>query len=111
LTTLRPIVVIKEGSNGLGMQLRLVAGPLDDAAAAAKICAGLIANERSCETTVFDGQRLAMQADEPAAGPTKPPPAAKPVARRRGSSKHVIIDEAPRKPESSSTLSSLLGRR
>ena len=34
LTTLRPIVVIREGSNGLGMQLRLVAGPLDDAAAA-----------------------------------------------------------------------------
>ncbi len=44
LTTLRPIIVIKEGSNGLGMQLRLVAGPLDDAAAAAKICAGLIEN-------------------------------------------------------------------
>jgi hypothetical protein len=111
LTTLRPIVVIREGSNGLGMQLRLVAGPLDDAAAAAKICAGLIVNERTCETTVFDGQRLAMKADEPAANPTKPPPAAKPVARRRGSSRHVIIDEPPKKPESSSTLSSLLGRR
>jgi hypothetical protein len=111
LTTLRPIVVIREGSNGLGMQLRLVAGPLDDAAAAAKICAGLIANERPCETSVFDGQRLAMKADEPAASPTKPPPAARPMARRRGSVKHVIIDEPPKKPESSSTLSSLLGRR
>jgi hypothetical protein len=111
LTTLRPIVVIREGSNGLGMQLRLVAGPLDDAAAAAKICAGLIANERPCETTIFDGQRLAMKADEPAASPTKPPAAAKPVARRRGSSKHVIIDEPPKKPESSSTMSSLFGKR
>jgi hypothetical protein len=111
LTTLRPIVVIREGSNGLGMQLRLVAGPLDDAAAAAKICAGLITNERPCETTVFDGQRLATKADEPAASPTKPPPAAKPVARRRGSSKHVIVDDPPKKPESSSTLSSLFGRR
>ena len=58
LTTLRPIIVIKEGRNGLGMQLRLVAGPLVDAAAAAKICAALIENERTCETTVFDGQRL-----------------------------------------------------
>ena len=67
LTTLRPIIVIKEGNNGLGMQLRLVAGPLSDAAAAAKICAGMIENERPCETTVFDGQRLAMKADEPAA--------------------------------------------
>jgi hypothetical protein len=111
LTTLRPIVVIREGSNGLGMQLRLVAGPLDDAAAAAKICAGLIANDRPCETTVFDGQRLAMKADEPAASPTKPPPAAKPVARRRGGSKHVIADDPPKKPESPSTLSSLFGRR
>jgi hypothetical protein len=88
-----------------------VAGPLDDAAAAAKICAGLIANERPCETTIFDGQRLAMKADEPAASPTKPPTAAKPVARRRGSSKHVIIDEPPKKPESSSTMSSLFGKR
>src|SRR3984893_2789152 len=111
LTTLRPIVVIREGSNGLGMQLRLVAGPLDDAAAAAKICAGLRPNERPCETTIFDGQRLAMKADEPAASPTKPPAAAKPVARRRGSSKHVMIDEAPKKPESSSTMSSLFGKR
>jgi gas vesicle protein len=111
LTTLRPIVVIREGSNGLGIQLRLVAGPLDDAAAAAKICAGLIANERPCETTVFDGQRLAVKADVPAASSTRPPPAAKPVARRRGSSKHVIVDDPPKKPEASSTLSSLFGRR
>ena len=29
LAALRPIIVIKEGNNGLGMQLRLVAGPLE----------------------------------------------------------------------------------
>jgi hypothetical protein len=119
LTTLRPIMVIREGSTGLGMQLRLVAGPINDAAAAAKICAGLIENERPCETTVFDGQRLAMKADEPSAA-TKPadarpalapkPAAAKPVARRRGSSKRVVNDEAAKKPESS-TFSSLFGKR
>ena len=57
LAALRPIIVIKEGNNGLGMQLRLVAGPLTDAAAAAKICAALVESERPCETTVFDGQR------------------------------------------------------
>ena len=72
LTALRPIIVVKERSNGLGMQLRLVAGPLSDAAAAAKICAGLVESERSCETSVFDGQRLAMKSDDaaPSAAPT-----------------------------------------
>jgi hypothetical protein len=130
LTTLRPIIAIKEGKNGLGMQLRLVAGPLSDAAAAAKICAGLIENEHPCETTVFDGQRLAMKANElPAAGKsaetkpaeTKPadakpaetkPVAAKPYSRRRGT-RHVVTEEpAPaKKPESSSMLSSFFVRR
>jgi hypothetical protein len=109
LATLRPIIVVREGTTGLRMQLRLVAGPLGDAAAAAKICAVLIENNRACETAVFDGQRLAMKADEqPAAAAIKP---AKPVARRRGAPKHVLIDEAPKKPDSPSTLSSLFGRR
>ena len=116
LTTLRPIIVVRESSTGLGMQLRLVAGPLNDAAAAAKICAGLIESERACETTVFDGQRLAMKADDPAAatkpaaaGPTKPA-TAKPVARRRGSQKRVANDDPPKKPDSPSTFSSLFKR-
>jgi hypothetical protein len=111
LTTLSPIIVIKEGNNGLGMQLRLVAGPLDDAAAAAKICAGLTANEQPCQTTVFDGQRLAMKIDEPAAAAPTPAPA-KPVARRRNLAKRVTANEEPPKaPEPPSTLSSLFGRR
>ena len=76
-------MVIREGNNGLGMQLRLVAGPLSDAAAAAKICAGLIEKDRPCETAVFDGQRLAMKADEqpvrePKASAAKPAAEAKP---------------------------------
>ena len=58
---LRPIIMIKEGNSGLGMQLRLGAGPLINAAAAAKLCAGLAENNRHCETTVFDGQRLSMR--------------------------------------------------
>ncbi|MEY9555924.1 putative membrane protein [Bradyrhizobium japonicum] len=53
--------MIKEGNAGLGMQLRLGAGPLINAAAAAKLCAGLAENDRHCETTVFDGQRLSMR--------------------------------------------------
>lgn len=69
LAPLRPIVILKEGNNGLGMQLRLGAGPLNDAAAAAKICAGLAENKRTCETTVYDGQRLAVRSDDKEAAP------------------------------------------
>ncbi|SCB51273.1 hypothetical protein GA0061098_1015124 [Bradyrhizobium shewense] len=61
IATLRPIIMIKEGNTGLGMQLRLGAGPLVNAAAAAKFCASLAENDRHCETTVFDGQRLSMR--------------------------------------------------
>jgi hypothetical protein len=64
IAALRPIIMIKEGNTGLGMQLRLGAGPLVNAAAAAKICAGLAESDRHCETTVFDGQRLSMRGQE-----------------------------------------------
>ncbi len=107
LATLRPIIVVKESNSGLGMQLRLVAGPLGDAAAAAKICAALLESERTCETTVFDGQRLAMTPEEPSA-------AVKPSAtRRRGSGKRAaaVVEEPPQKQESPSTLSALFGKR
>jgi hypothetical protein len=104
LTTLRPIIVIKESNNGLGMQLRLVAGPINDAAEAAKICAGMIENERSCTTAVFEGQRLSMNTNEPVA------PDAKPAPRKRYTPKRAAKDEPAQKPESS-TLSSLFSRR
>jgi hypothetical protein len=97
LTSLRPIIVVKERSNGLGMQLRLVAGPLSDAAAAAKICAALVESERSCETAVFDGQRLAIKSDDPA--PSVRPP------RKRTAVKRVSSQEQPPKPKSSALSS------
>lgn len=102
LTTLRPIIVVKELSNGPGMQLRLVAGPLSDAAAAAKLCAALIESKRSCETSVFDGQRLAIKSDEPAAS-ARPP-------RKRTVAKRVSNEEPAPKPKSSA-LSSMFGAR
>jgi hypothetical protein len=105
LTTLRPIIVVKENNTGLGMQLRLVAGPLNDAAAAAKICAALIESQRTCETAVFEGQRLAMKADEPAA--SAKPAAARPVARKR---RFTTTEDAP-KGSQPSMLSSIFGRR
>jgi hypothetical protein len=139
LTTLRPIIVVKESSTGLGMQLRLVAGPLSDAAAAAKICATMVENDRACGTTVFDGQRLALKADEPtgsidaraaakpdAAKPDAAKPdaaksdtvkpdakavAVKPAAHRHSTSKRVTNDPPAKKPDSPSTFSSFFSRR
>jgi hypothetical protein len=112
LTALRPIIVIKEGTNGLGMQLRLVAGPLNDAGAAARICAVLTENKRPCETAIFDGQRLSLQAEDPQ------PSAAKPVPRRRGIAKRaaVVVEEVSKKPEApppptQTTLSSFFNRK
>ena len=111
LTALRPIIVIKESTNGLGMQLRLVAGPLNDAGAAARICAVLTENKRPCETTIFDGQRLSLKSDDP------PPTAAKPCRRRRGIAKRAAaVEEVAKKPEAPpattrATLSSFFNRK
>jgi hypothetical protein len=108
LAALHPIIVVKESTSGLGMQLHLAAGPLQDAAAAAKICAALLESQRACETTVFDGQRLAMAADDtqPVAG-AKAPPSIKPV-RRGYEPRHGRKDDAPPKTETS-PLSSWFG--
>jgi hypothetical protein len=126
LANLRPIIMIRESKTGAGMQLRLGAGPLVNAAAAAKICAGLTENERACETTVFDGQRLSMRGQEaaPQAAPQAetPPASAKPEKqqhRRSYSSKRSKREEPPpppppappAKPETaSSALSSFFNR-
>lgn len=134
IAALRPIIMIKEGGNGLAMQLRLGAGPLINAAAAAKLCAGLAENERRCETTVFDGQRLSMrggsdksqdktseknQDSVPQADSTPTPaPTAKPERHRRSyssrrSSKREEPTPAPQatasaaKPETASTGSTI----
>jgi hypothetical protein len=100
LAALQPIIVIKESKTGLGMQLRLVAGPFSDAAEAAKICAGMAEHQRPCETTVFDGQRLVMKADEtpapsPATAAEKLPETAKPAAHRHVNAKPVTPEEPP----------------
>ena len=115
LAELHPIIVVKESNTGLGMQLRLAAGPLHDAAAAAKICAALIESERTCETTVFDGQRLAVGNDNQQSLPAvKPAPAAKPPSTyyRHGTPRRSQKDDTPPKeaPPAPSTFSSLFRR-
>jgi hypothetical protein len=134
LAALQPIIVIKESTNGLGMQLRLVAGPLNDAAAAARICAKIAENERPCTTTVYDGQRLAVKSDDapastgtisPRAAAEKPQdrsdaekPGEKPKSGRQAWRRHsysrraVVVEEAPKKPETTTagTISSFFHR-
>jgi len=134
LAALQPIIVIKEGNNGLGMQLRLVAGPLTDAAAAARICATMVENERPCSTAVYDGQHLALKTDDmPAStGSISPkmerasetpeaekPAAEKPTATRGGSGRQTwrrhsyqrrtTVEEPPaEKPKTTSSAASTI---
>ena len=56
---LRPLAGIGESKPG-APELRLIVGPLDDVAAAARLCAALAAMHTSCRTAVFDGQKLAL---------------------------------------------------
>lgn len=60
LADLHPIVAIQERARGRRLNLRLLAGPFGDAAEAAKLCAILTARRQPCATSVFDGQRLAL---------------------------------------------------
>jgi hypothetical protein len=58
---LRPLVAIRDGNRPGAVELRLVAGPLANAATAARLCATLSSAGVACQPTVFDGQRLALR--------------------------------------------------
>jgi hypothetical protein len=58
---LRPVMALREGTRPGTIELRLVAGPLANAGAAARLCASLSATGLGCQATVFDGQRLALK--------------------------------------------------
>jgi hypothetical protein len=58
---LRPVMALREGTRPGTIELRLVAGPLANAGAAARLCASLSAAGLGCQATVFDGQRLALK--------------------------------------------------
>jgi hypothetical protein len=94
--SLEPIIVIRERTNGPGMRLHLVAGPLSDAAAAARICAALTERKRSCETSVYDGQRLTLRENKQSAGESaiaKPPPARRTVSRHKRSNRLTRLEQ------------------
>jgi hypothetical protein len=61
LDGLRPLISVKEGTKAGTVELRLVAGPVANAAAAARICARLQTSGVPCIPTVFDGQRLSLR--------------------------------------------------
>ena len=103
LALLQPVIVVREGTGGRSMQLRLVAGPLTDAAAAAKLCAVMTENGRNCETAVYDGQRLTLKPDDaPAAAKPVAPTSAPSTARKRNTMQKGAALEEPAKPTSSS---------
>jgi len=58
---LRPLVSVREGVKPGTVELRLIAGPMPNAADAAKICASLQTKGIACRTTEFDGQRLSLR--------------------------------------------------
>lgn len=104
LGALQPVIMIRERSDGMGLQLRLVAGPLSDAAAAARICAALLTeNNRACETSVYDGQRLALRAEKAPDHPVQQRP------KRR--SKPQAEQAAAPKPKPATSFSSFFGGR
>ena len=60
LEGLRPVIGIRDGRSG-HVELRLVVGPISNAANAAKLCATLAMSGLSCQPTTFEGQRLALR--------------------------------------------------
>jgi len=105
---LRPVLAIRPGKNGLGLQVHVVAGPIPDAAAAARLCAMLSADDRDCETALFDGQRLLPDVDD-----VKKKPAAAPRPARRKQARHEPAPATPATPptDAKTSVLSLLGVR
>lgn len=58
---LHPVIAVRDTNRQGAVELRLVLGPLGNAAAAARLC-GKVANAGiSCQPAIFDGQRLALR--------------------------------------------------
>jgi len=120
LSALTPVVTVKE--RNAGTQLRLIAGPITDAATAAKLCAGLTAADQFCETAMYDGQRLSTKRATPAPAPPQPPATATKKRTNARFSPEPEPEHVPPPPQNpptqpphsslpSSSLSSLFGLR
>jgi hypothetical protein len=61
LDGLSAVVALRENPRSHKTELRLVVGPLANAAVAAQLCASLTAVQLSCLPTMFDGHNLALE--------------------------------------------------
>jgi uncharacterized membrane protein len=79
---LYPLVAVRENNKSLGVDLRLIIGPLAGTEAAARLCSTLSAEHRYCQPVAFESQRLSlvkpapkagtMSVRRPASGPSQP---------------------------------------
>ncbi len=60
LDNLTPLITLKDGGKS-GQEMHLVAGPLGSAAATSRLCAVLSGAGVHCQSTFYEGQRLAMR--------------------------------------------------
>lgn len=58
---LYPVITVRDGTRPGSVELRLIVGPLGNAAAAARLCGTLANVGISCQPAIFDGQRLALR--------------------------------------------------
>lgn len=61
LEALRPTVSVRESGRAGGMELRLVVGPVANAATAARLCAVIASAGRACQPSSFEGVRLTLR--------------------------------------------------
>jgi hypothetical protein len=60
LEGLRPVISVRDRTGGQ-VELRLIVGPIANAATASRLCASLASAGLSCQPTMFEGQRLALR--------------------------------------------------
>lgn len=87
---LHPVVAVRENSRSRTPELRLIAGPTENAEAAAKICAALSAARRYCHPAPFEGQNLP---------PAEPAPERKPQAAPKSAGSAASKTAAPAQPQ------------
>lgn len=59
LEGLRPVMTVRDHARPGGVELRLIAGPVANAATAARLCNAMIGSV--CQPAVYEGQRLALR--------------------------------------------------
>lgn len=98
LAPLHPVIVVREDAGGR-VRLHLVAGPVRDAATAARLCVAMGNARRSCEPTVFEGQRLALGGGTVAEVPArKPKPRPKVEAQPAAAPSTPQLSPGPSRP-------------